>query len=509
MNQKGKVWLIGAGPGDLGLLTLKGKQILEEAEVVIYDALISTQILGMIPESAEAIHVGKRANHHTMAQDKINKLLLDKALEGKKVVRLKGGDPFVFGRGGEELELLYENQIPFEVVPGITSSIAVPTYAGIPVTHREITSSFHIITGHAKQNGTLDIDFTSLVKLNGTLVFLMGISVMEHICTRLVEEGMSKDMPAAVLERGTLAGQRKVIATVSTLWERAKEAAIKTPAVILVGEVSKLGERFSWMEKRPLGGKQIVVTRPKEVASVMAEKLRKLGAQVIEMPAIDTLPLEDTTKLCTALEKLRKGKRGQWIVFTSPQGVKIFFKQLNLLKVDLRQLLCISHLKFAVIGKGTQSALEGYGIFADLMPEQYCAKELGRELRKEVEKENKVYLFRAKEGSKEIIEELEAAAIEYEDIPIYETVYHTCCALKEKIQNDFQNGEIDYVTFTSASTVKGFVKVMDQVDFSTINTICIGEQTAREAQKYGMKINVSKEATMDSMIDFLLESILT
>lgn len=520
MAQVGKVWLVGAGPGDLGLLTLKGKQVLEEAEVIVYDALISTEILGLIPSGAEAINVGKRASSHLMRQDKINELLLEKAMSGKKVVRLKGGDPFVFGRGGEELELLYEKHIPFEIVPGITSSVAVPAYAGIPVTHRDYASSFHIITGHIKENGTLNIDFASLVKLKGTLVFLMGISAMELICTRLIEEGMDKDMPAAILERGTLAGQRRVTATVSTLCIKAKEAQINTPAIILIGEVCGLEEKFSWAEKRPLGGKQILVTRPKEAASIMAEKLRRLGAQVIEMPAIDTVPITDNLQLCNELKNLGQGTKEKWVVFTSPQGVKIFFQQLHSIKIDMRQLLCIPQLRFAVIGKGTKMELEGHGIFADLMPDSYSAGELGKKLGEEVGKDSHIVIFRAKNGSEDLLEELKKKNILYRDIAIYETKYHINHVLKEKVRNDFKNHEIDYVTFTSASTVKGFVGSMQglsekknleeteyqaEFDFGEVNAICIGQQTAQEARKYGMKIKVSKEASMDSMIELLCQ----
>ena len=284
----GKVWLVGAGPSDPGLFTLKGKRVLQKAEVVVYDALAGQAILSMIPEDAEKINVGKRASHHLMPQEEINKILVKKALEGKRVVRLKGGDPFLFGRGGEELELLKVHQIPYEVVPGVTSAIAVPAYNGIPVTHRDFCSSVHIITGHKKKGDTYDIDFEALVRTKGTLVFLMGVTALADICDGLLKAGMRADMPAAILQQGTTAGQKRISATVSTLPEEVQKQGIQTPAIIVVGEVCALADRFAWHEALPLAGRKILVTRPKELISQMAEKLRREGAEVLELPAIKT-----------------------------------------------------------------------------------------------------------------------------------------------------------------------------------------------------------------------------
>lgn len=500
---KGKVWLVGAGPGDIGLLTLKGKEVLENAEVVVYDALVSTEVLCLIPDHAETINVGKRASHHTMPQEGINEVLLQKAQEGKRVVRLKGGDPFVFGRGGEELELLVQHHIPFEIVPGITSSVAVPAYAGIPVTHRDYTSSFHIITGHAKKGASLKIDFEALVKLDATLVFLMGISAMDDICKGLMAAGMAKDTPAAVLEKGTTSKQRRVVATVDTLVEAASKAKIGTPAIIVVGKVCSLEESFAWAEKRPLAGKEIILTRPKASISEMAKKLRKLGAQVLEMPAIETVSLGVTEELKNQLGVISKMQKESWLVLTSPQGVKHFFDSLKVLKWDMRKLLGCPHLKFAVIGSGTKKALEDYGIFADLMPSVYSASELGKSLAEVASKESEIFIFRAKKGSQDLITALEKAGLSYHDIPIYETVYHICEEVKEKVQKAFNEGEVDYVTFTSASTVSGFVETMKELDFTKVQAICIGEQTAHKASAYGMQVAISKEATMESMVELI------
>lgn len=285
---KGKVTLIGAGPGDVGLLTLKGREALKHAEVVIYDRLVGDDVLKLIPKNAEKIDAGKESANHTIPQERINEILLEKALEGKNTIRLKGGDCFLFGRGGEELELLAKNDIDFEVIPGITSALAVPAYAGIPITHRDFVSSVHIITGHQKKNEPVKIDFDNCVSCKGTLVFLMGVSNMKLIMDGLMEHGMSKDMPSAVIEQGTRPRQRKVIATVGTIVDECKKQNIKSPAIIVVGEVCILSNQFDWFSKLPLKGKEIVVTRPKERQGVLSDKLKALGAHVIECPCIET-----------------------------------------------------------------------------------------------------------------------------------------------------------------------------------------------------------------------------
>lgn len=506
----GKVWLVGAGTGDLGLFSIKGMEVLQEAEVVVYDALVSLEVLAYLPKEAEWINVGKRSNNHLVPQEEINQILLRKAKEGKRVVRLKGGDPFVFGRGGEELELLSKEGIPFEIVPGITSSIAVPAYNGIPVTHRDYTSSFHVITGHKKQNGVLDINFKALVQLNATLVFLMGVSALETICNSLIEAGMDSDMPAAILERGTTFGQRRAVATVGTLKEEADKAAIKSPAVIVIGKVCALEQSFAWIEEKPLFGKQILITRPREKASHLAKRLRKLGAQVVEMPSIDTIPvskLKDSKlqeEFEEAVDRFSKENGKVCAVFTSPQGVKHFFGQLKEQRVDMRNLLFNSKMTFAVIGNGTRKALEEYNLFADYMPEEYSADALGKLLKKTLVSGTKVFIFRALQGSPALTEHLEEVGLTYEDVAVYKTVYEQADGLTEKIEQAFNDQEMSYVTFTSASTVQGFVKTLEHIDYTKVNAICIGEQTANEARKYGMQVSVSKEATMDSMIELLM-----
>ena len=507
----GKVWLIGAGTGDVGLFSNKGMDILQNAEVVVYDALVSLELLALLPEQAELINAGKRSSNHLIPQEEINLILLRKAQEGKHVVRLKGGDPFVFGRGGEELELLAKHGIPFEVVPGITSSIAVPAYNGIPVTHRDYTSSFHVITGHKKKNGALDIDFKALVELDATLVFLMGVSALEYICNQLMEAGMDVDMPAAILEKGTTCRQRRVVATVKTLKQKAGEAAIESPAVIVVGRVCQLSEQFAWFENKPLFGTQVMLTRPKERISALAKKMRNLGAQVIELPTIDTVPACCLPELCVyenlgiAMDEVCSTREKICVTFTSPQGVKHFFTQLKDRRQDIRGLLRNENVKFAVIGQGTRRELESTGIFPEYMPEEYSAQALGKLLAVELDSSYKVYLFRAEVGSPDVLKELEMANIPYQDVATYRTVYRQGSSVMEKMEAALEDGDIDYVTFTSASTVKGFVNSFPDVDYGKVTALCIGEQTAREAKKHGMKIFISKKATMDSMVELLLE----
>lgn len=505
-NSVGKVWLCGAGPGDVSLLTLKTAQLLEEADVIVYDALLSAEILCRIPPGKENIHVGKRSGNHAVPQEEINRILVREAKKGKKVLRLKGGDPFVFGRGGEELELLKEEGIPFEVVPGVTSCTAVPAYAGIPVTHRDYTSSFHVITGHARKDGSLHIDFEALARLNGTLIFLMGMARLSWIAEGLLKAGMAKETPAAVLENGTNAGQKKVVASLADISRRAKEEGIGTPAIIVVGKVCALSETFSWAEKRSLGGRLFLTTRPIQNSSAFASRLRRLGAQVIEMPSIETEEIRPNPVLDETLQKIGREKSEEWLVFTSPIGVSVFFEGLKERKIDVRALYRRpAQIKVAAIGSATANALKEHGLFADLVPQTYSAKELGNELASQAGGGSHVTILRAKEGSPLLLPPLLEAGLTVSDIALYETHTVTDQPWKEKIADLLASGAIDGVTFTSASTVRGFVRAMEGLDFTTIEALCIGEQTKAEAQKYHMRISVAPQASMDGMETMILE----
>ncbi len=495
-TKPGKVWLIGAGPGDSGLFTMKGKQILTSADAVLYDALVGPGIVAMIPPTAEKIYVGKHAEHHTMPQEEINQLLLHLAQEGKNVVRLKGGDPFLFGRGGEELELLAEHNIPYEVVPGVTSALAVPAYQGIPVTHRDFCSSVHIITGHRRNGAADDIPFSSLVQTNGTLIFLMGVAALGTICRGLLAAGMEPDMPAALLICGTTAHQERITATVSTLEEEVVRRGARTPAIIVVGKVCALADDFSWYEKMPLGGVRVLVTRPQDLISETSEKLRLLGAEVVEFPAIRTVRREKNMPFWTALCGL---SQYEWLVFTSPTGVRIFFDELRDHHIDVRTL---SSLKIAAMGKGTEKELINRGFYADLVPDIYDGRHLGQAVAKAAKPGDRILIPRAAIGNQELLQAL--GNMQVDDIPTYDTVYAKAEELLPGLKTDLENGEIDYALFTSASCVRGFAAAVGEIDFSKVKAICIGAQTRQVADALGMKTWVSEEASIDSMIETLV-----
>ena len=493
----GKVWLVGAGPGDIGLFTLKGEAVLQQADVVVYDSLVGEGVLARIPEHARLINVGKRASHHTMVQEDINKVLLEEAQKGNKVVRLKGGDPFLFGRGGEELELLSENGISYEIVPGVTSPISVPAYNGIPVTHRDFCSSLHIITGHKRAGQTYDIDFRALTQTKGTLVFLMGIAALEDICKGLLNGGMDPDMPAAVLQKGTTAGQKRVVATVSTLNAEVDRQGIETPAIIVVGKVCSLADRFAWYEKLPLAGWKVLVTRPRQHISKTADLLRKKGAEVLELPSICTVPVEDNSRLYEAFEKLAAY---QWIIFTSPVGVEIFFDEMDRKEMDVRSL---GQAKIAVIGEGTKKKLKEHHLLADFVPSVYDGETLGTELAKELQGDEKILMPRAEAGNKKLTELLEQTGAKVDDIATYTTCYEKCRLIDEK--KEFETGSVDCVVFTSASTVKGFVEGTPGLDYTSVKAACIGKQTKAAADAYGMQTRMAKKATIESLIELVEE----
>lgn len=491
----GKVWLVGAGPGDIGLFTLKGLEVLKKAEVVVYDSLVGQGVLSQIPSCARLIYVGKRAGVHAMPQEEINKVLLEEARKGYRVVRLKGGDPFLFGRGGEELELLSANRIPYEVVPGVTSPLAVPAYNGIPVTHRDFCSSLHIITGHKRAGKEYDIDFEALVHTKGTLVFLMGISAMQDICDGLLAAGMDPQMPAAVLQKGTTAGQKRIVATVSTLKEETERQGIETPAIIVVGKVCALAEKFAWYEELPLAGCKVLVTRPKQLISRTAEKLREKGAEVLELPSIATEKIPETQKLSEALEKLESY---QWLVFTSPTGVDVFFETMKEQKKDIRS---IGSARIAAIGEGTSKKLKERGLFPDFMPSVYDGDTLGEELAAQLLGGEKILIPRAEKGNLHLTEALKSAGAEVNDLPTYRTVYEESRLIDEK--KEFEEGNINFVVFTSASTVQGFVEGTKGLDYSQVTAACIGKQTKAAADAYKMQTHMAEKATIDSLIELV------
>ena len=488
----GEVILIGAGPGDPGLLTIAGREALLNAEVVVYDRLVGPGILAMMPEKAEKINVGKRSSHHIVPQDQINRILLQKALEGKRVVRLKGGDPFLFGRGGEELELLAENNIQFREIPGITSAISVPAYCGIPVTHRDFCSSVHIVTGHQRAGVPLNIPFQALIETRATLVFLMGVTALPQICRGLLENGMDPHMPAAVCEKGTTPNQRPILATVSTLTEAAEKAKVESPAIIVVGRVCTLSPSFDWFDRLSLKGQKIIVTRPKERAGTLTGRLRNLGADVVEFPCIETLPITPCPQMEQALEEI---DRYEWLVFTSPAGVSTLMNHLEEKGLDVRAL---GRIRLAAIGAGTDKELRKHGLHADLIPDIYDGAHLGRALAEEKPR-GKVLILRAKWGTEALTDELAKANISYNDVKVYETRY--ACPAADSVKAMLNPECPPMVTFTSASTVRGFVSSMGDFDRSGLLGVCIGEQTREEAEKNGIPAIMAEKATMEALID--------
>lgn len=498
--KQGKVFLVGAGPGDPELITLRGKKLLEKAEVVIYDYLANPKLLRYCREEAEKIYVGKKGGAHTLSQSEINKLLVQKAKEGKLVVRLKGGDPFLFGRGGEELEVLVNEGIPFEVVPGVTSAIAVPAYAGIPVTHRDYTSTFAIVTGHeAEGKERTTIDFSSLAKI-GSLTFLMGVKNLPYIVANLKKEGKPSDTPVAVIQWGTLPRQRTVTGTLEDILDKVSEAGITAPAVIVVGEVVRLREKFKWFEDKPLFGKRILVTRTREQASKLTELLEDLGAEVLEIPLIKIVPLINEEVLLS----LKKIEDYDWIVFTSENGVKILMETLFRLGKDVRAL---GRAKLAVIGKATEEALKRWGLQADLVPENTFTQEGLLEAFSKVKVEGKTFLIpRAKEAREVLPEKLRAMGGKVEVLPIYETIFPVDS--EEKIREALISG-VDVITFTSSSMVRNFFKTIERSyikDLDKVVFASIGPITSQELTKHGITPTIeAKFSTIEGLVEAIKE----
>ena len=494
LENKGKVWLVGAGPSDGGLMTIKGREALRNADVVVYDSLLGNEVLMMIPDSAEMINAGKRASRHTKPQHETNRILLEEALKGKRVVRLKGGDPFLFGRGGEELELLSENNIEYEVVPGITSAIAVCAYAGIPVTHRDFCSSVHIITAHAREGEEVSADFESLVKLGGTLIFMMGVSSLEFICENLLAAGMDPQMPAAVLQDGTSARQKNVISVLSSLVQKAAEEKAASPAVIVVGKVCSLAEKLSWAEKRPLGRTRVIVTRPAVSSGKLASLLREYGAEAIEYPFIETSETEDTSAVRKALHGISEYS---WIVCTSPNGVNCLLDKLIANDIDIRSIKG----RTAAVGPITAEAFRKRGIKADFVSEEANADALGQSLSELINQDDRILIARASYTDNSLFSQLAEKSAVCDDIAVYETksISRTVPGI-----SDILKSGADFITFSSASAVRGFVRACPDLPEQLPPAVCIGEKTAAEAAKHGFITEISDDVSMKSMAEKII-----
>lgn len=498
MNNYGRVYLIGAGPGDPKLVTIRGAEALSRADVVVYDRLVHPAILKHARAEAEMIYVGKASSQHTMKQEDINRLLVEKAKEGKAVARLKGGDPFVFGRGGEEAEELVSEGIEFEIIPGITSAIAVPAYAGIPVTHRKMCSALGIITGHEDPGKTeSSIKWDKIATGIDTLVFLMGVENLPNIVAGLTSNGRGPETPVALIRWGTRAEQETLVGTLGDIVEKVRETGFKSPAVTIVGEVVSLREQLRWFDNRPLFGKRIIVTRSREQASALSEKLESLGAEVIEFPVIKIVPVADSE---LRISDLVKGEY-DWIIFTSANGVTCFIKRLFDMGLDVR---AIGSAKLAAIGPATASALEGYGLKVDYIPSEFVAEAVIRDFPVDVAGK-KILIARAREAREVLPEKLKELGADVHISVVYETIVEDSDA--ESVREMLAAGEVDAVTFTSSSTVKNFVSLVGGFELpDNVTVACIGPITAATARELGFTPDVvADEYTIDGLVQALLK----
>ena len=494
----GKVYLVGAGPGDPGLITLKGFRLLQKAEVVIYDFLANPELLKNVPPEAEIIYVGKKGGDHTMSQGDINRLIVAKALEGKKIVRLKGGDPYIFGRGGEEAEELAKAQVPFEVVPGITSAIAVPAYAGIPLTHRRYNTSVAFFTGHEDptKEGPAQ-DFSPGIDQIGTLVFLMGVRNLSSIVERLAHRGVAPETPAALIQWGTTIRQKTVVGTLETIVQKSEEAGLTAPAIFIVGRVVALRDTLNWFEGRPLLGKKVVVTRTREQASELVDRLTELGAECLEFPTIHIVPPDDWSSLDQALAAI---EGFDWIFFTSPNGVRFFFNRLETLGFDFRIL---KGIRIGVIGPATSEALSQYHLRPDVVPEKYQAEHLLESLSQIPLTHKKVLIPRAAQARDVLPEGLRRLGADVSVVPTYQTL--PAETETENLDRLLTQGEVDCLTFTSSSTVIHFLALFPRQKILSllkkVAVACIGPITAKTAGDNGLTVSIiAEEYTIPGLV---------
>lgn len=491
---KGKVWLVGAGPGDKGLVTKRCLDCIREADAVVYDSLATDSLLNEAKRDAELIYAGKRASSHHLKQEETNALLIRMANEGKNVVRLKGGDPFIFGRGGEEAQELAEAGIEYEIVPGVSSCYGAPAFAGIPVTHREHASSFHVITGHEGAHKEKEVlDYETLAKEEGTLVFLMGLKNLPNIVCSLMADGKDPRTPAAVIQEGTTSRQKVAVGTLQNIAEEAERAGIRTPAITVVGNVVSLKDEIGWYGNGALSGVRVLVTGTEKMAEAQCRVLEAEGAEAVAFSLIHTEPL-DTGELAEAVEEL---KQYSWAVFTSSNGVELFFDTLMKRGRDLR---CLAGIRFAVIGEGTCRALAKRGIRADFVPTKYSSRDLAEEWIPTLKKEDQVLLLRAEEASLELNRALEEAQIGFRAV----SVYHTAVDERKRDELNRIVPQVDYVTFASASAVKAFAAMVDEKNMKA-KAVCIGPVTEKAAEAAGIRVHRSAvEYTAEGIRDVLL-----
>ena len=506
MKSKGIVYLVGAGPGDAGLLTVRGAELIARADVLVYDALVNPDLLRLAPKTAEVIYGGKRAKDHAIPQGELNQLLVKKAKEGKVVVRLKGGDPYIFGRGGEEAEEIHDAGIDFEVVPGISSTFAAPNYAGIPVTHRDFCSSYTVITGHedpTKEESA--IDWAALAKVPGTKIVLMGVERIRQIAAKFVENGLPAKTPVAMVRWGTTGRQKTIEGTLATIADVVEKTGFTAPAVTIIGGVVSLRKKLNWFEKRPLFGQRIVVTRTREQASQLSNQLTERGAQVLEIPTIKITVPEERIALVEAMAGIGSY---DWLVFTSPNGVTSFFDYFFKANDDIRALgIC----RIAAVGPATEAKLKELHLRVDAMPEEYVAKKVAEAISKKDNVENlRVLILRAEVASPELPKQLEELGAIVDDVACYRTVPETedVNGAAAKLVEE----GADWVTFTSSSTVENFHARFNlpglKKKFPELKLLSIGPETSKAIAALGLKPDVeAKPHSIDGMVKALEKAV--
>lgn len=505
MKSIGTVYLVGAGPGDAGLLTLRGAELLQRADVVIYDVLANPELLKFAPGTAELISRGSRGTDAALSQEQLNALMISKAREGKNVVRLKGGDPYIFGRGGEEAEELAAAGIPFEVVPGISSVMAVPNYAGIPLTHRALSSTFTVLTGHEdpdKENS--DLDFEKIAHIPGTKVILMGLKRLHELAETLIGRGMAAETPVAIVHQGTTGRQHSIEGTLSTIASVASKHKISAPAITIIGEVVKLRPKLNWYERRPLFGQRIVVTRTREQASELSKQLIDLGAEVLEIPTIKIVPPGEERRQ-DIIDALLELNSYDWLVFTSPNGVTVFFDLFFRRFQDLRDL---GGAKIAAIGPVTAAKLNELHLQVDLMPDEAISSKIAKAFEKFETIENlKICLIRAETANPDLPKSLEDLGAIVDDIAVYKTIAETedLGGAASKLLADGAN----WITFTSASTVEHFHARFDLPElrkkFPDTKLVSIGPETSKALRAIGLEpTREAREHTIKGVVQAVL-----
>jgi len=503
---RGKVFIVGAGPGDPMLITLKAMESIRSADVIFYDNLINKKLLDYAREDAELVYSGKEAGRHSLKQDEINELIIKKAKEGKKTVRLKGGDPFIFGRGGEEVSALVRKNIPFEIIPGISSAMAVPAYAGIPLTHRDYASSVAIISGHGKGSDNSDSSLKKILEevrnFTGTIVILMPVRNIKKIFTGLIKQGRDPETPVAVIMSGTTPFQKTLTGTLGEILSKTGKSGLTSPAIVVIGEVVTLRKSLDWYERKPLFGKKVLVTSPRSSLLEINRYLTHAGSEVIELPAIKVSPVKSYEGIDKEIERIEKY---HWIIFTSKNGVDIFMKRFAAKGRDIREL---KGIRICTIGERTAERLRNYNINADLVPEKYTSEAIIEGLKKIDLKGKRILLPRSQNGGKALPEKLKKMGANVCEIATYKI--QSPKYDKNKIKKLFRENKIDCIIFTSSSAVKNFLKMVSDIPcgngwkkYLKQAKICaIGIVTSKTLRGFGIKTDIMpEEYTIRRMVE--------